>query len=179
MHFWRFGIPGLCRGTGRLQSSGKKKQHKHKLLGPDFPRTRPLRLDAQGSKSFSPPPGPQENALFGADVHDFWRGRPRFLARSPRPEGLLKKFVQKSLRWFFGPYFRLFGILGLCHWPTTSQLWHPKAPVLPLQDECYLGSTGRRNLIHVDIHRARRQCLHPQHIRVRLPNSDPYRGIHP
>ena len=23
------------------------------------------------SKGFSPPPGPQENALFGADVHDF------------------------------------------------------------------------------------------------------------
>ena len=36
----------------------------------------PLRPDAQGSKSFSPPPGPQENALFGVGVHDFWRGRP-------------------------------------------------------------------------------------------------------
>ena len=28
----------------------------------------PLRLDAPGSKSFSPPSGPQENPLFGADV---------------------------------------------------------------------------------------------------------------
>ena len=49
----------------------------------------PLRPDAQGSKSFSPPPGPQENELFGADVHDFRRGR-------PWPEGLSKNFVQKK-----------------------------------------------------------------------------------
>ena len=56
----------------------------------------PLRPNAQGSKGFSPPPGPQENALFGADVHDFRRGR-------PWPEGLLKNFLQKSLRWFFCP----------------------------------------------------------------------------
>ena len=36
----------------------------------------PFRPDAQGSKSFSPPPAPQENAGFGADVHDFRGGRP-------------------------------------------------------------------------------------------------------
>ena len=57
--------------------SGKRKQHKHKLFGPDFPRTfLTLTPESQGSKSFSPPPGPQENAFFGADVHDFWCGRP-------------------------------------------------------------------------------------------------------
>ena len=50
----------------------------------------PLRPDAQGSKSFSPPPGPQENALFGADVHDFRRGR-------PWPEGLSKTLYKKAV----------------------------------------------------------------------------------
>ena len=61
----------------RCANQGRKKQHKHKLFGPDFPRTfLTLPLDAPGSKSFSPPAGPQENALFGADVHDFRRGRP-------------------------------------------------------------------------------------------------------
>ena len=58
----------------------------------------PLRPDDPGSKSFSPSPGPQKNALFGADVHDFWRGR-------PWPEGFLKNFVQKKVCvYFFGPY---------------------------------------------------------------------------
>ena len=56
----------------------------------------PLRPDAQGSKSFSPPLGPQKNALFGADVHDFWRGR-------PWPEGLSKNFVQKKFALIFWP----------------------------------------------------------------------------
>ena len=58
-------------------SSGKKKQHKHKLFGPDFLRTfLTLTPECPGVKSFSPSSGPQENALFGADVHDFRRGRP-------------------------------------------------------------------------------------------------------
>ena len=56
--------------------------------------SRPLRPNALGSKSFSPPPGPRENALFGADVHDFRRGR-------PRPEGLSKNFVQKKFALIF------------------------------------------------------------------------------
>ena len=58
--------------------------------------SRPLRPDAPGSKSFSPPPGPQEHALFGADVHDFRCGR-------PRPEGLSKNFVQKKFALIFWP----------------------------------------------------------------------------
>ena len=63
----------------------------------------PLRPDAPGSKSFSPSMGPQKNALFGADVHDFRRGR-------PWPEGFLKNFVQKKVCVdFFGPYL----ILGI------------------------------------------------------------------
>ena len=57
---------------------GDKKQHKHKLFGPDFPRTfLTLAPECPGvNKSFSPSPGPQKNARFGADVHDFRCGRP-------------------------------------------------------------------------------------------------------
>ena len=57
----------------------------------------PLRPDDQGSKSFSPPPGSQENALFGADVHDFRRGRP------VHPKGCRKNFVQKKFALSFAP----------------------------------------------------------------------------
>ena len=75
----------------------KKKQHKHKLFGPDFPRTfLTLTPGCPGVKKFLPPPGPQENALFGADVHDFRRGR-------PSPEGLSKNFVQKKSALIFWP----------------------------------------------------------------------------
>ena len=58
--------------------SVEKKQHKHRLFGPDFTRTfLTLTPGCPGAKKFlSPPPGPQKNALFGADVHDFQRGRP-------------------------------------------------------------------------------------------------------
>ena len=71
--------------------SGKRKQHKHKTFWPGFPADipAPYARMPRGQKVFSPPPAPQENALFGADVHDFWRGR-------PWPEGLLKIFVQKK-----------------------------------------------------------------------------------
>ena len=57
--------------------SGKKKQHKHKHFGPDFPRTfLTLTPECPGVKKLLPTTRPQENALFGADVHDFRRGRP-------------------------------------------------------------------------------------------------------
>ena len=53
--------------------SGKKKQHKHKRFGPDFQRTfLALMLGLpRGQKVPLHHWGPQENALFGADVHDF------------------------------------------------------------------------------------------------------------
>ena len=66
----------------------------------------PLRPDAQGSKSFSPPQGPQENALFGADVRDFRRGR-------PWPEGLSKNFVQKKFALIFWPLLILLQFWGV------------------------------------------------------------------
>ena len=80
-----------------LSNSGKKKQHKHKLFGPDFPRTfLTLAPGRPWAKKFLPITGPQTNALFGADVHDFWRGR-------PWPEGFLKNFVQKKFALIFWP----------------------------------------------------------------------------
>ena len=63
--------------TLKTENSGKEKRHKHKLFGPDFPQTfLTLTPGCPGVKKFLPPLWPQENALFGADVHDFRRGRP-------------------------------------------------------------------------------------------------------
>ena len=80
----------------------------------------PLRPDDPGSKSFSPSPGPQKNALFGADVHDFWRGR-------PWPEGFLKNFVQKKFALIFWPLIKPFWaeVRILSSWPTLMQLQQP------------------------------------------------------
>ena len=50
----------------------------------------PLRPDAQGSKSFSPLLGPQENALFGADVH-------KFLARTSMTRRVVEKLCTKKV----------------------------------------------------------------------------------
>ena len=75
---WAFWVPPNPRSAKRtvLGASGKI----------------PLRPDAPGSKSFSPPPGPQEkrtflvrtSTIFGADVHD--------------PKGCRKTLYKKSLR---------------------------------------------------------------------------------
>ena len=69
---------GECRFYfyGRGDFSEKNSKNINFLVRISRGHSRPLRPDAQGSKSFSPPPGPQENTLFGADVHDFLRGRP-------------------------------------------------------------------------------------------------------
>ena len=81
----------------------KEKQHKQKLFGPvSRGHSWPFRPDAQGSKSFSPPPGPQENAVFGVNVHDFRCGR-------PWPERLSTNFVKKKhLHWFLDPKLKHF-----------------------------------------------------------------------
>ena len=73
--------------------SGKKKQHKHKLFGPDFPRTfLTLTPGCPGVKNFLPTTG------------DFWCGRPRFSARTSMTEGLPKNFVQKKFALIFWPH---------------------------------------------------------------------------
>ena len=86
-----------CKCNSWKFISGKKKNININFLARISRRhSWPLRPNALGSKSFSPPPGPQENALFGADVHDFRRGR-------PWPEALLKNFVQKKFALIFWP----------------------------------------------------------------------------
>ena len=68
----------LLRPQNRSRlKSGKKKQHKHKFFGPDFPQTfLTLTPGCPGIKKFLRITGPTGNALFGADVHDFRPGRP-------------------------------------------------------------------------------------------------------
>ena len=57
--------------------SGKKQQHKRKLFGPDFTRTfLTLTPGCPGVKKFLPTTGAAGKRIFGADVHDFRRGRP-------------------------------------------------------------------------------------------------------
>ena len=99
------------------------------LFGPDVPRTfLTLTPGCPGVKSFSPPPWPQEDALFGADVHDLRRG-PTW------PVGLLKNLVQKKFVLIFWPVPRLSCVcppgsfwevcmasLGLCARSTCNHL---------------------------------------------------------
>ena len=55
---------------GEFHESGKKKQHKHKLFGPDFPRTfLTLTPGCPGIKKFLP-------TTAAAGKCTFWRGRP-------------------------------------------------------------------------------------------------------
>ena len=77
---------------------GRKKQHKHKLFGPDFPRTfLTLTPGRPWVKKFLPITGAAEkphflvrtSTIFGADVHD--------------PKGSRKTLYKKRLRWFFAP----------------------------------------------------------------------------
>ena len=98
-----------CLGFGKCRSSQKtadscgepqkprepaemKEQHKHKLLGPDFPRTF-LTLTpgcpASGVKKFLPT-GTAGNAVLGADVRDSRR-------RRPWPDRLTKNVLQKKV----------------------------------------------------------------------------------
>ena len=66
----------------------------------------PLHPDAPGSKSFSPSPGPQKNALFGADVRNFRRGRPWC-------KGFSKNFVQTKFALIFWPLPRYCAMWGV------------------------------------------------------------------
>ena len=74
--------------------SGKKKQHKHKLFGPDFPRTfLTLTPKCPGAKKFLPTTGGRrENALFGADVH-YFSARTSMTRRVCRKTLYKKKFA--------------------------------------------------------------------------------------
>ena len=74
--------------SSNLIIQGRKKQHKHKLFGPDFPIPDPYARMPSGHKV-----SPHHR---GRRKRTFWRGRPRFRSGRPSPEGLSKHFVQKT-----------------------------------------------------------------------------------
>ena len=77
-------------GATQLQS-GKKKQHKHKLFGPDFPRTFPtLTPGCPGVKKFLPTTG-------AAGKRTFWCGRPLFSARTSMTRRVVEKLCTKTV----------------------------------------------------------------------------------
>ena len=82
--------PFLCVRF-RNQKSGKRKQHKHKLFGPDFPRTfLTLTPGCPGVKKFLPITG-------AAEKHTFWCRRPRFSARTSMTRRVLEKLCTKKV----------------------------------------------------------------------------------
>ena len=81
---------GLTRSRPHLHS-GKKKQHKHKLFGPDFPRTfLTLTPERPWVKKFLPITG-------AAEKRTFWCGRPRFSARTSMTRRVLEKLCTKKV----------------------------------------------------------------------------------
>ena len=74
-----------------LLLSGKKKQHKHKLFGPDFPRTfMTLTPGRPGVKKFLPTTG-------AAGKRTFWCGRPRFSVRTSMTRRVVEKLCTKKV----------------------------------------------------------------------------------
>ena len=72
-------------------NSGKKKQHKHKLFGPDFPRTfLTLTPGCPGVKKFLPTTG-------AAGKHTFWCGRPRLSARTSMTRRVIEKLCPEKV----------------------------------------------------------------------------------
>ena len=68
-----------------------KKQHKHKLFGPDFPRTfLTLTPGRPWVKKFLPITG-------AAEKRTFWCGRPRFLARTSMTRRVFEKLCTKKV----------------------------------------------------------------------------------
>ena len=82
---------------GSRLSSGKKKQHKHKLFGLDFPRTfLTLTPGRPWVKKFLP-------ITVAAEKRTFWCGRPRFLARTSMTRRVLEKLCTKKFALIFWP----------------------------------------------------------------------------
>ena len=69
----------------------EEKQHKHKLFGPDFPRTfLTLTPRRPWVKKFLPVTG-------AAEKRTFWCGRPRFLARTSMTRRVFEKLCTKKV----------------------------------------------------------------------------------
>ena len=90
-------VSGACR-KARFKAlafgvtlSGKKKQHKHKLFGPDFPRTfLTLTPECPGVEKFLPTTG-------AAGKRTFWCGRPRFSARTSMTRRVVEKLCTEKV----------------------------------------------------------------------------------
>ena len=74
----------------RGANPGRKKQHKHKIFSPDFPRTfLTLTPECLGVKKFLPTTG-------AAGKCTFWCGRPRFSARTSMTRRVVEKLCTKN-----------------------------------------------------------------------------------
>ena len=83
---------GAWKNFNQKTLSGKKKQHKHKLFGPDFPRTfLTLTPGCPGVKKFLPTTG-------AAGKRTLWCGRPRFSARTSMTRRVVEKLCTKKVR---------------------------------------------------------------------------------
>ena len=104
-----FSVPNAFLGVDwamLLTSSSvrEEKQHEHKLFGPDFPRTfLTLTPGCPGVKKFLPTTG-------AAGKCTFWRGRPRFSARTSMTRRVVEKLCTKKVCVDFLP--PTFAILG-------------------------------------------------------------------
>ena len=87
-----FGLPGpLLNYSIFSEFSGMKKQHKHKLFGPDFTGTfLTLTPGCPGVKKFLPTTG-------AAGKRTFWCGRPRFSARTSMTRRVVEKLCTKKV----------------------------------------------------------------------------------
>ena len=98
--FWHQTLQELHQHSAKSMftfTSGKKKQHKHKLFGPDFPRTfLTLTPGWPGVKKFLPITG-------AAETRTFWCGRPRFLARTSMTRRGFEKLCTKKFALIFWP----------------------------------------------------------------------------
>ena len=119
-NFWRKKFCEIC--AQKSTSEHRKTQNKALRRGSwTTPSQRPLFVSCWltpgclGSKSFFPLLGPQGIPLFGADVHDFRRGR-------PWPEGFSKNFVQKKFALIFWPYLSGDAQTVICK-PCSENSW--------------------------------------------------------
>ena len=89
-HFAR-GVTAPSKQLPRPNRQGRKKQHKHKLFGPDFQRTfLTLTPERPGVKKFLPTTGAAGKRTFG-------RGRPRFSARTSMTRRVVEKLCTKKV----------------------------------------------------------------------------------
>ena len=88
-------------GPGQAETDFLATFDKHKLFGPDFPRTfLTLTPGRPWVKKFLPITGAAEKRIF-------WCGRPRFLARTSMTRRVFEKLVQKKFALIFWPLYLL------------------------------------------------------------------------